>query len=113
MTLHQVNEATSIVYKAAGEEANIIFGAVVDQNLGDEMRVTVIATGFGSVRSEYARPAMLTEVDLFRPVRRAAAAKPEAANGHEKAEPVRVEVGPKIDVAELEVPTFLRRKLDR
>jgi len=47
MTLFDVNTATSIVYQAAGSDANIIFGAVIDPSLKDQMRVTVIATGFG------------------------------------------------------------------
>jgi cell division protein FtsZ len=47
MTLFDVNTATSIVYQAAGAEANIIFGAVIDPSMNDKMRVTVIATGFG------------------------------------------------------------------
>lgn len=49
MTLFDVNKATSIIYQAAGAEANIIFGAVIDPQMKDKMRVTVIATGFGSV----------------------------------------------------------------
>jgi len=48
MTLFDVNTATSIIYQAAGSEANIIFGAVIDPTLKEQMRVTVIATGFGS-----------------------------------------------------------------
>jgi len=48
MTLFDVNTATSIVYQAAGSDANIIFGAVIDPALKDQMRVTVIATGFGT-----------------------------------------------------------------
>lgn len=48
MTLFDVNTATSIVYQAAGSDANIIFGAVIDPTLKDQMRVTVIATGFGA-----------------------------------------------------------------
>jgi len=53
MTLFDVNAATSIIYQAAGSEANVIFGAVIDPSLSDQMRVTVIATGFGSsTRSE-------------------------------------------------------------
>ncbi|MFH2055359.1 MAG: cell division protein FtsZ, partial [bacterium] len=48
LTLFEVNEATSVVYEAAGSDANIIFGAVIDPALKDEVRVTVIATGFGS-----------------------------------------------------------------
>jgi cell division protein FtsZ len=47
MTLFDVNEATSLVYEAAGNDANIIFGAVIDPALSNQMRVTVIATGIG------------------------------------------------------------------
>ena len=46
VTLMEVNEACSIVQDAAHEDANIIFGAVIDETLGGQMRVTVIATGF-------------------------------------------------------------------
>ena len=46
MTLHEVNDATSIINEEAGADANVIFGAVMDPNLSDEFRVTVIATGF-------------------------------------------------------------------
>lgn len=48
MTLFDVNQATSIIFQAAGAEANIIFGAVIDPSLEEQMRVTVIATGFGA-----------------------------------------------------------------
>jgi len=46
MTLHEVNDATSIINEEAGVDANVIFGAVIDPNLSEEFRVTVIATGF-------------------------------------------------------------------
>lgn len=46
MTLHEVNTAASIISDHSDADANIIFGAVLDENLGDEMRVTVIAAGF-------------------------------------------------------------------
>lgn len=46
LTLMEANEATSIIFEEAGPSANIIFGAVIDPNLKDEIRVTVIATGF-------------------------------------------------------------------
>jgi len=51
MTLHEVSEATLLVQKAVGDDANIIFGAVIDESLDGELRVTVIATGFGSERA--------------------------------------------------------------
>jgi len=46
LTLHEVNEASSLIEQAAHEDANIIFGSVIDANIGDEVRITVIATGF-------------------------------------------------------------------
>jgi len=46
LTLMEANEATSIIFEEAGISANIIFGAVIDPELEDEIRVTVIATGF-------------------------------------------------------------------
>ena len=49
--LFEVNEAAEIVQGAADANSNIIFGAVIDDNLGDEVRVTVIATGFDHGRS--------------------------------------------------------------
>jgi cell division protein FtsZ len=47
MSLYEVNEAASLVQEEADDDANIIFGAVIDETLADEIRVTVIATGFG------------------------------------------------------------------
>ena len=51
LTLHEVNEAASTVAEAAHEEANIIVGAVMDESLSEEVRVTVIATGFEDRRA--------------------------------------------------------------
>jgi len=46
LTLHEVNEASTLIHRAAHEDANIIFGSVIDPNLSEEVRITVIATGF-------------------------------------------------------------------
>jgi len=46
LTLFEANESASIIQEAAGEEANIIFGTVIDESLVDEIQLTVIATGF-------------------------------------------------------------------
>lgn len=51
MTLHEVNEASMLIQEEAHEDAHIIFGAVVDDKIGEEVRVTVIATGFGKEES--------------------------------------------------------------
>jgi len=50
MSLHEVNDATTIVFEEAGSKANIIFGAVIDETMKDEIRVTVIATGLSNAR---------------------------------------------------------------
>jgi cell division protein FtsZ len=49
LSLHEVNEAATLVQEEADDDANIIFGAVIDEHMGDEVRITVIATGFGSL----------------------------------------------------------------
>ncbi|RYZ76325.1 MAG: cell division protein FtsZ [Proteobacteria bacterium] len=47
LSLYEVNEASTLITEAAHEDAEIIFGAVIDESMGEEVRVTVIATGFG------------------------------------------------------------------
>ncbi|OLN33425.1 cell division protein FtsZ [Desulfosporosinus metallidurans] len=75
LTLFEVNEAAGIIAEAADPEANIIFGAVIDENLKEEIRVTVIATGFdqhwagfgpaqGKVQENVIKPVAATEVDV-------------------------------------------------
>jgi cell division protein FtsZ len=61
--LFEINEAAQLVAEAAHQEANIIFGAVIDDALGDEVRVTVIAAGFdgGTPRRAVPAPARRTE----------------------------------------------------
>ncbi len=50
MTLFEVDEAASIIFEEAGQDANLIFGAVIDPAMHDELQVTVIATGFSQAR---------------------------------------------------------------
>jgi cell division protein FtsZ len=101
LTLFEVNEASSIIREAADEDANIIFGAVIDESLRDEMKITVIATGFdkesadagsasrsGSMTSSPSRYNRSPGDDLQRPI----------------VNPTRTD--------DLDVPTFIRKKAD-
>jgi len=88
--LFEVNEAAEVVTSAADQNANVIFGAVIDDSLGDEVRVTTIATGFGGQRRRRRR-----EGAVEAPVGEAPTPRP-AEGGFEIAEDV------------LEVPSFLR-----
>src|ERR671936_193366 len=90
--LFEVNEAAEVVTSAADQNANVIFGAVIDEALADEIRVTVIATGFGPAR-----------------LRRRRRVEEEAEPGQE-AEARRETTAEPFEVSDdvLEVPSFLR-----
>jgi cell division protein FtsZ len=64
MRLSEVSEASDIVYNAAHEDANIIFGAVVDPRMEGQVKITVIATGFDRARAFSSTAAHATPVDL-------------------------------------------------
>ena len=75
--LFEINEAAELVAKAAHIDANIIFGAVIDDVLGDEVRVTVIAAGFdGGEPTRVVTPPVVTEAE--EEIAPAAAATPSA-----------------------------------
>lgn len=61
LTLFEVNEASTLIQEAAHEDANIIFGSVIDESLGDEVRITVIATGFDARSSFSVDGPMISE----------------------------------------------------
>jgi cell division protein FtsZ len=62
LALHEVNDAATLIQEEAHEDADIIFGAVIDERMGDEIRITVIATGFGMpAQTQPAMPAMMSE----------------------------------------------------
>ena len=62
LTLHEVNEAASLIQEEAAEDANIIFGAVIDETLEEELLITVIATGFGEKELERPKTPALSAV---------------------------------------------------
>ncbi len=108
LSLHEVEEAARIVQEAAHDEANIIFGAVIDPGIGDEVRMTVIATGF-TEKKEAAAPAGKV-VDLPRPARAPAMAGAGIGAWRRRLGEARAEADD--DVPDLEVPAFLRRQAD-
>ncbi|NYF81180.1 cell division protein FtsZ [Granulicella arctica] len=84
LKLSEVNEASSIIQNAAHEDANIIFGAVLDETMGDEVKITVIATGFRQEEMPQRRDRMLAEPSLSNsrhdvPIQRYSAPRPPAA----------------------------------
>jgi cell division protein FtsZ len=117
LLLHEVSEAASIIHRAADEEANSIFGAVLDDGMSDEVKITVIATGFDKKDSKSASEASSHRVDAraaevrTEPVPMVHAAK---ASGGAIVVPMQETLPPNpnlFDKNDLEVPAFLRRKL--
>ena len=109
LTLFEVNEAAEIIHQAADPEANIIFGAVIDDRLSGNVKISVIATGF-----DPARPLKRIEQPVHkrmaepRPVERTVVERTPVAvatNGS----PERADEK-KYDPNDLEVPSFLRRR---
>jgi cell division protein FtsZ len=111
MTLSQVNDATNVIYEAAGNDAEIIFGAVIDESLGDEMRVTVIATGFGRSQKEVF-DYDTNVVDLFHQQRVTATSEALAGRGQTVAA-VAERGDDSLDRNDLEIPAYIRKAMDR
>ena len=106
LTLYDVNEAASVIYEAAGDDANIIFGAVLDKNLKNEIKVTVIATGFSNNKAheQYTRPMEAVTT------RKLILEKPNSAKKSGWSFRQQDVFNPKSGSAEdLEVPTFMRK----
>ena len=116
LSLNDVNDATSIIYDAAGEDANLFFGAVIDPSRTGRVQVTVIATGIGEAVRERLRPETsvkvaetvalptVTAADLERPAFRRQETRRES-------EPMKRVIRSFID-DDLETPTFLRKQMD-
>jgi cell division protein FtsZ len=107
LSLHEVEEAARVVQEAAHEDSHIIFGAVIDPSLQDEVRITVIATGF-SERKEGTQP-LGKVVEMPRPSR------PGAPSGREWRRRIPAEIraeGEDPTEEDLDVPAFLRRQAD-
>jgi cell division protein FtsZ len=115
MTLFEVNEASSLVQAEAHDEANIIFGTVIDDAMGDEMRVTVIATGFSA--SDKRREIVSEGMSSFTTRKKEDISKPTFMRKKEEAnseKPVVIRMGMINDDENIdyETPAFLRKQAD-
>src|SRR5687768_11842757 len=131
LSLHEVSEVSSVIHDAAGEDANIIFGAVIDSNMKGEIRVTVIATGIGGRRREVSRQTVAAEPRMeseWSPRRGEGRAEPAYAQVVPMGEPTEAEEpasrGDDLDdllsvfelkeganQSDLDIPAFIRRQM--
>jgi len=124
LTLFEVNQAAAIIKETAHPDVNLIFGAVIDPNMGDDIRITVIATGFDrpGVRP-VERPVRVEEPRHYQPqpaatqrpvehssVERPAPQRPAAPSGT----PAPTEFQPRVlNTDDLDIPAFLRNRNQR
>lgn len=95
MAMYEIDEAAKAVTEAADPNANIIFGATVDESLSGQMKITVIATGFDG---EYKKPRVVVSEKKDEPA--TMTSEPQLADEKEQEE-----------LTEIDVPAFIRRKL--
>jgi cell division protein FtsZ len=106
LTLFEVNQAAAIIKETAHPDVNLIFGAVIDPDMGDAIRVTVIATGFertGMPRSVMQRPRPQKEV----------ASKPREMESVASVRQARDFQPRAINTEDLDIPTFLRNRVSK
>jgi cell division protein FtsZ len=125
LTLHEVHEASSVIQKAAHENANIIFGAVQDDAMKDTIKITVIAAGFkdANKKNTHQRPSYLAktwkagpevqEVKIAQQMQEEPPPAPPAPVVHHA--PVQQPAVREVhqDMDDLDVPTFLRRQAQK
>jgi cell division protein FtsZ len=124
MTLDEMTEASDRIYDEVGEDADIIWGQAIDETLGDEMRVTVIATGIGPAAGAFSksshsrelrgkiRDVTLEDLGNAEKFDEPTFIRQQEAVGESSKATYRGFKGIVLDNDDLDVPTFLRRKAD-
>jgi cell division protein FtsZ len=116
MTLYEVNQAAALIRETAHPDVNLIFGAVIDEKMGDSLRITVIATGFDHAGTPPVRRRVQTPAQQPVSVGVANRSSAAAASSAESAQPASGQGGlfdfpvRQFDQDNLEVPAFLRRR---
>jgi cell division protein FtsZ len=115
MTLFEVNQAAAIIRETAHPDVNMIFGAVIDPNMGDDMRITVIATGFErAVSRRITTPSIIqrpVEHNTGIPVGRMPEHANVASSPAQQSQPSNAEFRPQtFNSDDLDIPTFLRNR---
>lgn len=128
LSLFEVNEAAAIIKESAHPEVNLIFGAQIDENMGDELRITVIATGFEQSRAQRKMEAQLQpRQPVARPVQQSQPQQqmprpaqpptnlppeqPYAPPQPRPAQPPMQDVPARVyDEDDIDIPTFLRKR---
>ena len=122
LTLHEVHEASSVIQRAAHENANIIFGAVQDDNMKDSLKITVIAAGFKEANKKNVQPRSSVIAKSWNsapevtepPAQPVQQQLPNVVHQvNENVREVSREVSREVPSDDLDVPTFMRRQAQK
>jgi cell division protein FtsZ len=116
MTLSEINEATTLIQKEAHEEANIIWGMVIDEAMNEEIRVTVIATGFGKAEEKrVSRYKKVAPISFSMRENRDIPTFMRKVKVNERFDELKLVEPPEFSVEDedrFDIPTFLRKQAD-
>src|SRR5664280_767969 len=112
LSLYEVNEASSLIQAEAHEDANIIFGTVIDETMGDEIRITVIRTGFVEGMKKKQVLSNVSHLGGFRREDLATPAFMRRGKSRDNTNVVTMGISEESDTVDMEIPTFLRRQAD-
>ncbi|MCI0575402.1 MAG: cell division protein FtsZ [Chloroflexi bacterium] len=113
MGLYEINQAASIIRETAHPDVNLIFGAVIDETMADEIRITVIATGFERTLPQVrpmSQPRVERPLPTGRPVREAETVSVSSRPEPSRPRPAASSERPAFRVDDLDIPTFLRKR---
>ena len=110
LSLFEVNEAASLIKNAAHPDCNVIFGAVIDESMKDQIRITVVATGFDQTTGTVRRVTRPQPATVARPIGRQVSQSNSAGAASASEQPVTAPRPVSIDPDNLELPSFLRRR---
>ena len=121
LSMHEVNEAAEVITSSVDQNAKVIFGAIIDEALNDEVKITVIATGFNSAKSQINDSESSKKEEIFQIKQNyeLVGEKPQIASrnlfskriSHKQSEE-KVSIPPKTkEEEELEIPAFIRKKM--
>jgi cell division protein FtsZ len=112
MSLYEVNEASSLIQEEADDDANIIFGTVIDQNMHDEIRITVIATGFDDIMKKKESLGNVTHLGGYRREDLSTPTFMRREKTQNHANVAAMSINGEIENMDIQIPTFLRRQAD-
>lgn len=121
LAMHEINEAAQVITSSADSQAKVIFGAIIDETLGDKLRITVVATGFGGDGSNK-RKSNEEIKTLSKPQLNVPPAKPapqvspafgeaRQAKPAPQANPQKPDYAVRNEEDDLDIPTFIRNKM--